>query len=548
MSMASAEGSLELRGRIVDVVRGEIFPGRLRLREGRVEAVERDPGARGGWLLPGLVDAHVHVESSLLPPSEFARAAVIHGTVATVSDPHEIANVLGVEGVEFMVRDAARVPLKFCFGAPSCVPATPFETSGAVLDAEAVGKLLGWPGIGYLSEVMNFPGVIAGDAGVLAKIDSAREAGKPVDGHAPLLRGEALARYAAAGIATDHECVSLGEALEKAALGMKILIRRGSAADDSDALLPLLGSRPGSCMFCSDDLHPDDLMRGHVNLTVAKAMAAGFSPMAVLRAATLNPVRHYRLPVGLLQPGDPGDLVEVGDLQRFDVRRTFIGGRLVAEGGRSLLPRAAVETPNRFGAAPKTLEDFRLPVSGARARAIVARDRSLITGEEWVAPMVEDGQAVADPARDLLKIAVLNRYRDAPPALGLVRGFGLARGAIASSVAHDSHNVVAVGASDTDLCTAVNAVIACRGGLCLADGPRRLELPLPIAGLMSDLEYPEAGARYEALNAATRALGSALRAPFMTLSFMALLVIPRLKLGDRGLFDGERFAFVPVFE
>lgn len=548
MSMASAEGSIELQGRIVDVVRGEIFPGRLQLREGRVEAVERDPRARGGWLLPGLVDAHVHVESSLLPPSEFARAAVIHGTVATVSDPHEIANVLGIEGVEFMVRDAARVPLKFCFGAPSCVPATPFETSGAVIDAEAVGTLLGWPGIGYLSEVMNFPGVIAGDAGVLAKIGAARKAGKPVDGHAPLLRGEALGRYAAAGIVTDHECVSLGEALEKAALGMKILIRRGSAADDSDALLPLLGARPQSCMFCSDDLHPDDLVRGHVNLTVAKALAAGFDPVAVLRAATLNPVRHYRLPVGLLQPGDPADLVEVGDLRGFDVRRTFIGGRLVAEGGRSLLPRSAVETPNRFGAAPKTLEDFRLPVSGARARAIVARDRSLITGEEWVAPRVEQGQAVADPARDLLKIAVVNRYRDAPPALGLVRGFGLARGAIASSVAHDSHNVVAVGASDADLCAAVNAVIASRGGLCLADGARRLELPLPIAGLMSDLEFPQAGARYQALNGAARDLGSPLRAPFMTLSFMALLVIPRLKLGDRGLFDGERFAFVPVFE
>jgi adenine deaminase len=536
----------DVSGRVVDVVRGESFSGRIRVRGGRIAEVEHEAAARGGWLLPGLVDAHVHIESSLLPPSEFARAAVVHGTVATVSDPHEIANVLGARGVRFMVEDAARVPVKFHFGAPSCVPATPFETSGAVLDAQAVRAMLAWPEIGYLSEVMNFPGVLAGDRGVLAKIEAARAAGKPVDGHAPLLRGEALRKYAAAGIGTDHECTSLAEAMEKIALGMKILIRCGSAADDSGALLPLLASRPESCMFCSDDLHPDDLWRGHINLSARRAIAAGHQPIAVIRAATLNPARHYGLGVGLIQPGDPADLIEVGDLNRFNVLRTWIDGRLVAERGVSLLPRLAVDTPNHFEAAPKASGDFRLEVRGSIARAIVARESSLLTGEAWVVPKREAGCIVADPMDDILKIAVVNRYREAPPAVGLVKGFGIARGAIASSVAHDSHNIVAVGADDADLAAAVNEVIRTRGGLCAARGEEILSLPLPIAGLMSDLDFREAGERYAVLNARAQQLGSRLRAPFMTLSFMALLVIPKLKLGDRGLFDGERFEFVPL--
>ena len=536
----------DVSGRIVDVVRGESFPGRVRVRAGRIAEVEQDAAAQGGWLLPGLVDAHIHIESSLLPPSEFARGAVVHGTVATVSDPHEIANVLGAQGVRFMVEDASRVPVKFHFGAPSCVPATPFETSGAVLDAQAVSAMLAWPEIGYLSEVMNFPGVVAGDSAVSAKLAAARAAGKPVDGHAPLLRGEALRKYAAAGITTDHECTSLAEAQEKVALGMKILIRCGSAADDGAALLPLLDSSPESCMLCSDDLHPDDLCRGHIDLTVRRAIAAGHSPMAAIRAATLNPSRHYGLGIGLIQPGDPADLIEVGNLERFEVRRTWIDGQLVAERGVSLLPRLPADTPNRFEAAPKEPRDFRLPAPGGVVRAIVAREGSLLTGEERAVPKVEAGYIVADPSADILKIAVVNRYRDAPPAVGLVRGFGIASGAIASSVAHDSHNIVAIGADDADLAAAVNEVILTRGGLCVVRGNEKLSLPLPIAGLMCGLEFLEAGERYSALNARARQLGSRLRAPFMTLSFMALLVIPKLKLGDRGLFDGERFEFVPL--
>jgi adenine deaminase len=484
----------------------------------------------------------------MLPPSEFARLAVVHGTVATVSDPHEIANVIGAAGVQYMIEDGSRVPFHIAVGAPSCVPATNFETAGARLDAGAVSELLASDRVAYLSEVMNVPGVLNGDADLLAKIAAAKRLGKPIDGHAPGLRGDACRAYFAAGITTDHECFTLDEATEKLGYGVTILIREGSAARNFEALYPLLRDHAGRCMLCSDDKHPNDLEHGHVNALVARAVDAGVPVMNVLRAACRNPVEHYRLPTGLLRPGDRADFIEVEDLRDFCVRRTWIAGQLVAQDGATLIPQVPAGTSNRFRAAPRRPEDFVVRARGDCVNVIVPADGQLVTRRGRERATIRAGHAVADPARDLLKVAVVNRYADAPPAVAFIRNFGLKRGAIASSVAHDSHNVVAVGTSDDDLCRAVNEVISHRGGLAVATPDGVESLPLPIAGLMSDRSGTEVASRYAELDRRAKELGSTLAAPFMTLSFMALLVIPELKLSDKGLFDGVGWRFVDVSE
>jgi len=541
---------------LIDLHNRRIYPAEVTVENGRIQSIREIEHAsvEAGYLMPGFVDAHVHIESSMLPPVEFARMAVVHGTVATVSDPHEIANVLGSAGVEYMLDDAARTPFKFCFGAPSCVPATAFETAGAVMLADEVEKLLQNPAIGYLSEMMNFPGVLHGDGEVLAKIAAAHRLGKPVDGHAPGLRGEEARRYFATGITTDHECFTYEEGREKAQLGVKILIREGSAARNFEALWPLLQEFPGQIMFCSDDKHPDDLVRGHINELVARTVAHGCDLFDVLRAACVHPVEHYRLPVGLLREGDPADFIRVADLHSFQVLETWLDGEKVAENGQSLLPRLVSEAPNQFLAQPKMPEVFRIRTrSGAPHTAsihlIEALDGQIVTGAAIETIAATDGLLQADPARDILKITVVNRYTpDAPPAVGFVRGFGLQSGALASSVAHDSHNIVAVGCDDFALAQAVNAVIAARGGISAANGSGDTRtLPLPIAGLMSQQDGYELARVYAELDAWTKsALGCALRAPFMVLSFLALPVIPKLKMTDLGLFDVEQFGFVDV--
>ena len=542
------EHSVRERGFVVDLFARRIFPAELSVHQGRIQAIvpmEAQQVERV-YLLPGFVDAHVHVESSLLPPPEFARLATVHGTVATVSDPHEIANVLGIEGVRYMMRTGQQVPFKFCFGAPSCVPATRFESAGAELSADDIRTLF-TEGITYLSEMMNFPGVLSGDPDVLAKLAVARAMGRPIDGHAPGLRGEQVRQYAAAGITTDHECTELEEALEKIAAGMKILIREGSAARNFDALHPLLRLHPESCMFCTDDQHPDLLVQGHINELVRRAVALGYDLFDVLRAASLHPVQHYGLPVGLLRVGDPADFIVIEDLSDFRVLRTYINGELVANEGKPLLEHRSVECPNQFRARPKRVEEFRLPAQGTRARVIEAYDGQLLTGELLLPVRTYNGEVLPDPEQDILKLTVVNRYADAPPAVALIRGFGLRRGALASSVAHDSHNVIAVGASDEELCRAVNAVIEHRGGLAVVEGEEVLVLPLPIAGLMSPEDGYTVARLYTALDQRAKQLGSPLRAPLMTLSFMALLVIPALKLSDRGLFDGRSFRFTSLW-
>jgi adenine deaminase len=551
---------MQLTSTLVDLHQRRLYPAEITVEGGKIARIEESPANRqlptANYFLPGFVDAHVHVESSMLPPTEFARLAVVHGTVATVSDPHEIANVLGISGVEWMVHNARQTPFKFCFGAPPCVPATGFETAGATLGPADVEFLLNtYPEIGYLAEVMNFPGVLHGDPDMLAKIAVAQRLGKPVDGHAPGLRGDDARRYAAAGIQTDHECFTAGEALDKLAAGMNILIREGSAAKNFEALIGLLPDHWQRLMFCSDDKHPDSLEAGHLNELVKRALTRFPDRLfEVLTMACLNPVVHYRLPVGLLREGDPADFIVVDSLLDFNVLQTYLNGELVAERGRSLLPRQPVEAVNRFSCSEKKVEDFRVshpltpeggfllpkknPLQGAGgARVIEALDGQLITNALTLPP----------DANDVLKLTVVNRYADAPPAVAFIRGFGLKRGAIASSVAHDSHNVIAVGVDDESLCEAVNLVIRERGGVAVVDGDRREILPLPIAGLMSDGDGYDVARRYAELDGLAKALGSPLAAPFMTLSFMALLVIPHLKLSDRGLFDGDAFQFTDVF-
>ncbi|HNS17754.1 MAG TPA: adenine deaminase [Bacteroidales bacterium] len=536
-----------LEGRIVDVVGKRIFEGNVVVRDGFIEAIRETPVSSSQYVLPGLIDAHIHIESSMLIPSEFARLAVTHGTVATVSDPHEIANVLGVEGVKFMIRNGKKAPFKFFFGAPSCVPATPFETAGASLGLIETEELLKLPDIHYLSEMMNFPGVLQNDPVVMAKLELAKRYHKPVDGHAPGLRGHDALTYIGAGISTDHECFSLDEAIDKARSGMHILIREGSAAKNFDELIPLLTDYPGQVMFCSDDKHPNDLVKGHINELVKRALALGYDLFAVLRSCTLNPVRHYNLPVGLLQKGDPADMITIGNLEDFEVTATYVNGKKVAENGRTCIGPVEETTPNHFNARTITADDLTVPAGGTKIRVLDALDGQLITRTSIADARIIDGKIVADPEKDILKLVVMNRYRPARPSVGFVRNFGLKRGAIASTVAHDSHNMIAVGSNDKDLTDAMNLLIEHRGGVSLSAGAEKFILPLPVAGIMTNRDGFETASVYDLLDEQAKNLGSRLQAPYMTLSFMALLVIPQLKLSDQGLFDGSRFQFTQLF-
>jgi adenine deaminase len=544
-----------ITGRLVDCSARETYPVELTVAGGRIAALRRLPGAEAaGWpfLLPGFVDAHVHVESSMLIPSEFGRLAVVHGTVASVSDPHEIANVCGRAGVDFMVAEGRRSPFKFHFGAPSCVPATAFETAGADLDAAAVEELLDRDDIHFLSEMMNFPGALHGDPEVMRKIVAAQRRGKPVDGHAPGLRGEEARRYAALGISTDHECFTREEALDKIAAGMRVIIREGSAARNFEALADLISEYPDRTMFCSDDKHPDSLVDGHIDRLCARAVARGIDPYDVIRTACLNPVEHYGLQVGRLREGDPADFILVDDLIGFRVRETWIDGICVARDGQSLVTTVpttggpAPETVNRFDCRPISPSDLRVPTHGMARYpfpVIGAVDGQLVTEKLDLQP-ARPGQEdawVADPARDILKLAVVNRYQDAPVATAFIHRFGLRKGALASSVAHDSHNIVAVGTDDASIARAVNLVVAHRGGISCVTPDQEEVLPLPVGGLMSADDGYRVAAAYTRLDRAAKAAGSTLASPFMTLSFMALLVIPSLKLSDKGLFDGDGF-------
>ena len=537
-----------ISGTIADVINNRLYKGALTVSRGRIIAISETETADDQFIIPGFIDAHVHIESSMLLPSEFARLASVHGTVATVSDPHEIANVMGVEGVKFMIANGAKVPFKFFFGAPSCVPATPFETSGASINTKQVSELLGMNDIFYLSEMMNFPGVLYDDVEVMAKLSAAQKAGKPIDGHAPGLMGDDVRKYATAGISTDHECFTIDEAIAKINVGMKILIREGSAARNFDDLVGLLQDHADKVMFCSDDKHPDDLVKGHINLLARRAVALGYDPLKVLKCCSYNPIKHYGLTIGLLQPGDSADFAVVKDLQDFDVLRTFIDGIEVSANGNTHIESVDEKPINIFNAQKLTLKDLIVPALEKNIKVIRAFDGQLITEAFFAEAKSENGNIVSDTKNDVLKIVVLNRYSHSKPAVAFIQGFGFKHGAIASTVAHDSHNIIAVGVNDDEIVEAINLLIEERGGISIVNGGENKVLPLPVAGLMSNLDGYHVACMYELINAAARELGTNLITPYMTLSFMALLVIPSLKLSDKGLFDGNKFQFTNIFE
>lgn len=535
-----------LQGQYVDILRKYTFPAIIHIQDGHIQKIEPCETAPDQFLIPGFIDSHVHVESSMLIPSSFARLAVTHGTIGTISDPHEIANVCGVAGVQYMIDNGKKVPFNFFFGAPSCVPATAFETAGAVINSDEVATLLQSDDIYYLSEMMNFPGVLFKDPEVMKKIQAAHKAKKPIDGHAPGLRGDDAKEYIEAGITTDHECFTIDEALDKLCTGMKILIREGSAAKNFEALYELIDDHPSMVMLCSDDKHPDSLLDGHINKLCARAVAKGIDPFNALRAACINPVRHYKLPTGFMHEGDPANIVVLKDLANFEVLQTYINGQLVAENGVSFIPHVNEIAINQFDATMINEEMIKLlrhqyPSKENSIPVIEAIDGQLITNCIWMNSKVNGTELVSDIENDILKIVVYNRYFNAPPKMGFIKNFGFKNGAIASTVAHDSHNIIAVGVDDASISKAINLLIHEKGGISCVNKQDQKVLGLPVAGLMS-LEDPyTVASAYTTIDKMAKNLGGSLGSPFMTLSFMALLVIPRLKLSDKGLFDGDQF-------
>lgn len=534
-----------VNAQLVDYHTRSIYPAKITIENKRIAAIERLPNnaqVEAGFIMPGFVDSHIHIESSMLVPSEFARLAVIHGTIATISDPHEIANVCGVDGVHFMINNGKTVPFKFNFGAPSCVPATTFETAGDELNADQVEDLLKSDDIKYLSEMMNFPGVLYKDEQVMKKIASAHRLNKPVDGHAPGLRGEQARQYIEAGISTDHECFTAEEALDKLKYGMKIIIREGSAAKNFEALIDLLNDHEAMIMFCSDDKHPDSLVQGHINQLCARAVKKGIDLFKIVRAATINPIEHYKINMGMLRVNDPADFIIVNNLTDFKVIRTYIEGEVVAENGVTKIQKQSCTPINKFQTSKKSTADFAIQALGRTHFPVIeALDGQLITNSLDLPMKLMNDTFVSDVENDILKIVVVNRYSESPIAKAFIRNFGLKSGALASSVAHDSHNIVAVGVDDESLCRAVNLIIEAEGGVSCVDGKNERVVALPVAGLMSAEDGFKVADEYTAIDQMSKGLGSKLGAPFMTLSFMALLVIPHLKLSDKGLFDGSQF-------
>ena len=537
----------EYSGNIVDIVYKKIYKGRITIKGNKILCIEKTEDGDDCFIVPGFVDSHIHIESSMLSPGNFAAEVVKHGTVAVVSDPHEIANVLGVDGVDFMIKDAAKSPLKFYFGAPSCVPATDFESSGAKLDAATVKELLGREDIYFLSEMMNFPGVINNDPEVHRKLEAARLNNKLVDGHGPGLKGEDLKKYVSAGVHTDHECFTYEEAVDKINLGMIVQIREGSAARNFENLYKLIDEFPDNIMLCSDDLHPDDLIKGHINLLVKKALDKGLDLFNVLRAAIYKPIKHYNLPVGLLQDGDNADFIIVNNLKDFDVLETIIDGEAVYSNNKVLFEAFKPETPNKFYRNPISESSFKIESKGDKVRVIKVLEGELITKQFFTVPNSINNFIESDISNDILKVSVVNRYEKERPSVGLINGFNFKKGGIVSSIAHDSHNIIVVGVNDKVLSELVSWVQQNKGGIAVHDGNKIYGLPLPLAGIISDLSAVEVAISYAELDKKIRKLGSELRAPFMTLAFMALLVIPELKIGNKGLFDVTKFAFTNLF-
>jgi adenine deaminase len=562
---------------ILDVISDTIYPARITIEDGIYKEItpitvnEKSLVDVRGLMIPGFIDSHIHIESSMVSPAQFAKIAVRHGTTGVVCDPHEIANVLGIEGIEEMIDNANQVPFNFFFTAPSCVPATSFETSGAILDSSDIDYLLQKDEIVALGEMMNFPGVINGDEEVLKKLELARKYGKPIDGHAPLVSRQDLDKYLAQGISTDHECSNIFEALEKKIKGMKIMVRDGSSAMDMEGLFNidegtslLENSGPMSPLFrdiferkvysplfdfiVSDDKHPNDLIKGHLNLSIIKAVNLGIDILKAIHMVTINPAYHYNLNCGAIVEGAQADYIIVDSIYDCNVLKTYIGGECVFDGENVLFDTPEFEFKNTINASKKTASDFDIYYDGdeCEVNVIECFDGDLLTKKTTARLFVEDGIVQPDIFQDVLKISVVERYGGNTVSNAFIKGFGLKKGAIASSVAHDSHNIIVVGYNSEMMAQAVNQVIDDMGGISVVSEDFSDSLPLPIAGLMSDKDVYDVAEKLGILHNMTKALGCQLEAPFMTMAFMALLVIPSIKISDKGLFDGDNFEFIDV--
>jgi adenine deaminase len=546
---------LELKGNIVDVAENLIYPGKISVQKGKIKHIKEIDESCSTYLLPGFIDGHIHIDSSMLCPQRFAETIIPHGTTSVVSDPHEIANVMGLTGIEYMIKDSEKAPLNVYFTAPSCVPATPFETTGAVLGVKEIELLLKRSEIVALGEMMNVPGVIKKSEDVMAKIEAAKKAGKPIDGHAPLLSGTDLKKYISAGISTDHECTNLREAQEKAKLGMKIMIREGSASKDLEALAPL-ASEFDNCMLVTDDKDPKELQEGHLDTTLAKAVKLGIDSIRAVAMVTINPARHYNLERGVLDINMPADIVEVNNLQDFKVLRVYIEGELAAEAGRIEFETTPTEMASSISVPQRTADDFNVLLPSSKdsdyhnVRIIEIIPDNIVTRERIESMTPVNGILQAEPDRDILKLAVVNRYTPQDVSKGFIKGLGMKKGAFASSVAHDSHNIIVAGVTDSACAKAVNTVIANQGGFAVVDDKSSImgELELPIGGLMCSMQANEVVERLQVLHDKIKELGCELTSPLSTLSFMSLEVIPELKLSDKGLFDSRSFQFVELIE
>lgn len=524
---------MKIEGNIVDIITREIFPGSVEFKNGKITAINRHETKETQYILPGFVDAHDHIESSMLPPREFARYAMRQGTIAIVTDPHEIGNVCGMEGIRFMMDEADQTPMKICFAVSSCVPATSLCTSGATIDSNDVAELLNDPRTYALAEMMDFPGIINGDSECMAKVNAAHAVGKPVDGHIPLVQGENLRKYVSAGISTDHEASNLEEAEEKIALGMKILIREGSTARNFNALHPLIARHKDSLMFCTDDMKAMDLQNGHINTIVSKAVKLGYNLFDVLQIATINPIKHYKIPMGLLRVGDAADFIVCDDLTEFKPRETYVDGEMVSQ-----LP---------YDAASKTINQFKLPDFP------IERLKDNLKGKEQIDVIqVIDGELITPhviiPISELdtvQKVVVINRYQEEPAVgIGYIRGFNLRDGAIAQTIAHDSHHVIATGSSDELIHQAIMELIQLQGGIVVTGNQKTTSLAFPIAGLMANATCDSVARKQRELMAHLKELSCPLSSPIVALAFMQLLVIPELKITDKGLFDVMKFDFI----
>ena len=532
-----------IRGNLLNLYTENIYPAELEIENGKIKCVKEIKGDFAHFILPGFIDAHIHIESSLLTPSRFAQAVVPHGTTSVVTDPHEIANVMGLDGIKYMMEDAASVPLRFFFTAPSCVPATPFETSGAIIGSEEIDALLKNDEVVALGEMMNFFGVIEKDPRVLEKIRAAKEHKKPIDGHAPLLSGEDLCKYLEVGISTDHECTEADEATEKIRLGMKIMVREGSSAKNLADLVEV-----GGDFLVSDDRHPEDLLKGHIDHILKKAVSIGLDPIEAVKMVTINPASHYSLETGSLIPGKPADLVLVEDLENFSIKRVFIKGKIVAEDGRPLFSVEPVPIKSSMNLTAKKPSDFEVASQNQQelVHVIEVLEGQLLTQSSEAILKVENGAIQPEAGKDVLKIAVVERYGHDRVSNAFVSGFNLKNGALASSVAHDSHNIIVVGTNSQDMALAANYISELGGGLVAIVGEAKHALKLPIAGLMSTANVEKVASDLKSLHETLKSMGCTLKSPFMTMSFLTLLVIPELRISDQGLFDVGKFKFLDV--